>query len=225
RQMVRDFGAPENDLCQAIAEGNRARAAVREILHQRHAGRLEGSAAITIIRGFYTEDREQFARSAPEKLRCISPANSESRPRIMIKGAPLDHTALHCLVERCGGYVVAEDDWSGSRAAGDHDIRMDGDPVVAIFDKYFYDAVSPRVHPPSDADAWFGREIKKNKVNGVLFYIPLEDDVVGWDYPRHLALLKTGGVPSLAVRESGAPEPSSRLTDQVSDFVRMLRRE
>ena len=48
-------------------------------------------------------------------------------------------SSLHYLVEQVGGYVVAEDDWRGSRAAGDTDVCVNKDPVTAIFEKYFYD--------------------------------------------------------------------------------------
>jgi hypothetical protein len=79
------------------------------------------------------------------------------------------------------------------------------------------------VHPPGEADAWFHREIERSQVEGVLFYVPLEDDVVGWDYPRHLAFVQSRGIPSLLVRESGAPEPGPALAQQVAGFVHSLR--
>ena len=106
------------------------------------------------------------------------------RPHIVIKGAPLKDASLHRLVEEAGGYVVAEDDWRGSRAAGDTDVCVNKDPVTAIFEKYFYDEVSPRIQPSSDRDAWFQREIERGHVDGVLFYIPLEDDVRGLGLSR-----------------------------------------
>jgi hypothetical protein len=224
RQMVRDFDASEDNLWVAIAESNRARAAVREILQLREEGRMEGSAALGMIGEFYTRNREQFADTIRAQAQNTPPAHPGSRPRILIKGAPLDHTALHRLVEQQGGYVTAEDDWRGSRAAGDLDIRMEGDPVVGVFEKYFYDTVSPRVRPLDEANAWFRRKIEGSQADGVLFYVPLEDDVVGWDYPQHLAFLQSRDVPSLLVRESAAPEPSAGLIAQVAAFVEKLRR-
>jgi len=215
RQMARDFGASESSLPEAITEGNRARAALREILALRQEGRLEGSAAIRMIRRFYTTNREQFPALVQTLLREIPSALPTTRPRILIKGATLGDPALHRHVEQSGGYVVAEDDWWGSRAAGDQDIHVEGDPVAAIFDKYFYDALSPRVHPPEEGDKWFRREIERGQVEGVLFYLPLEDDVEGWDYPRHLAFLQSRGVPSLVVRNSAA---------DVSSFMENLGR-
>ena len=67
------------------------------------------------------------------------------------------------------------------------------DPVTAIFEKYFYDEVSPRVHPVEHRDAWFQREIERGHVDGVLFYIPLEDDVAGLGLSRgNSRILKRG---------------------------------
>jgi hypothetical protein len=213
RQMVLDFGASESNLRDAIAESNRARGAVREILQLREEGRMEGSVAFDLIKEFYTTNRDRFADCVGTRQKL---SNSTTRPRILIKGVSQVQPTLHRFVEHYGGYVVAEDDWRGSRAAGDADIPMEEDPVVAIFEKYFYDAVSPRIHPPDQADAWFRREIERGQVKGVLFYIPLEDDILGWEYPRHLALLQSRGVPSLLVRDSEAPE--------VAAFVESLRR-
>jgi benzoyl-CoA reductase/2-hydroxyglutaryl-CoA dehydratase subunit BcrC/BadD/HgdB len=201
-QMVRDFGVSDQALCEAIAESNRARAVVRQIHQKRRDGLLEGSAAVELIRGFYTEARATFADRVSAPLDAMDAPVAGNRPRILIKGAPLDGTALHRFVEDSFGYVIAEDDWRGSRAAGDRDVFISADPVTAIFEKYFYDEMSPRIQPFSDRDAWFHREVGTGHVDGVLFYIPLEDDVVGWDYPRHHAWLEARGVPSVVVRES-----------------------
>lgn len=220
-QMVRDFEVSDPALCEAIAESNRARAVVRQIHQKRRDGLLEGSAAVELIRGFYTEARATFADRVSAQLDalcvpvCVPVAGN--RPRVLIKGAPLDGPDLHRVVEGLGGYVIAEDDWRGSRAAGDRDVPTDSDPVTAIFEKYFYDEMSPRIQPSSDRDAWFHREVGTGHVDGVLFYIPLEDDVVGWDHPRHHAWLEARGVPSVVVRESCG-------VAQVAAFLGTLRR-
>jgi len=159
RQMVRDFEVAENELLDAIAESNRARGCVRDLLQKRREGQLEGSAALEMIRGFYLDDRSVFADRVLDLLKGMQEHVSVNRPHILIKGAPLKDASLHRTVEEAGGYVVAEDDWSGSRAAGDTDVCVNKDPVTAIFEKYFYDEVSPRVHPVERRDAWFQREI------------------------------------------------------------------
>ena len=217
RQMVRDLDVQESRLLDSIVEGNRARAAIREILRLRREGRLEGSVAVRLISGFYTESRWRFPDSVQEQLSASELSAPSRLPRVLIKGASLDHDGLHRLVETSGGYVVGEDDWRGSRAAGEQDIRVDGNPVGAIFEKYFYDAVSFRTYPPSEADSWFEKEVESGEVDGVLFYLPLEDDVAGWDYPRHLDFLQKRSVPSVVVRNVAAADVS------VSKFIEGLR--
>ena len=111
RQMVLDFAVSESALWDAIAESNSARAAVREILQLRKEGRLEGSAAFSLIKEFYTTNRDQFADRVRMQLPNAQLSCAASRARILIKGVSQAEPTLHCLVERCGGYVVAEDDW------------------------------------------------------------------------------------------------------------------
>jgi len=69
RQMMRDFNTSEHELRPAIAESNRARGCVRDILQKRREGCLEGSAAIEMIRGFYSEDRGMFADRVLDRLK------------------------------------------------------------------------------------------------------------------------------------------------------------
>lgn len=215
RQMARDFEVMPETLIQAIEESNRARTALREIQRKRDEGCLEGSEALEWISGFYSGNRSEFA--ARTLARCGAPQTAMigSRPRILIKGVSSEGTALHRIIEGAGGYVSAEDDWRGSRAGG-ADVRTDIDPVTAVFEKYFYDEMSPRVQPASDRDAWFHHTVKSN-VDAVLFYIPLEDDVVGWDYPRQAAWLNERNIPSMVIR---AIEPSTEL----DEFIRGLER-
>ena len=214
--MMRDLNASEDELRTSIAESNRARGCVRDILRKRSEGQLEGSAALELIRGFYSEDRGVFADRVLDRLKGIEEHVAADRPHILIKGAPLKDASLHRQVEEAGGYVVAEDDWRGSRAAGDTDVCVNKDPVTAVFEKYFYDEVSPRVHPSEHRDAWFRREIDRGQVDGVLFYVSPEDDVQGWDYPGQLAYLESRAIPSAVVRETGAT---------LGDFVGSLHRK
>jgi len=219
QEMVRDLGATEQGLQEAIEESNAARDAVRRIQKLRHEGRCPGTVALQLVSGFYAGDRRRFAREIPEKLRQLETNEVTNRPRILIKGAPLSHAASHELVEKVGGYVVAEDDWRGSRAAGVGNVQTDIDPVMAIFEKYFFDEQSPRVHPPEEADAWFHREMDSGRIDGVVFYEPLADDVAGWSYPRQLATVRKHGIPSLLIREDGRQDANRELIEQLGTFL------
>ena len=192
-------------LSAAITEGNAARHAIRGLLQEREgsAPRLRGSEALALIGAWYFMDRTEYARLAQEALLEIRKRPPLRGPRILIKGPPLDSPDFCTLVESHGAIVVAEDDWWGSRAAGS-DIDTTIDPVRAIFEKYYFDAPSPRVFPSEVADAWFHR--KAAEVDGVIFYLPPEDDVLGWDYPCLREFLDERSIPHLMLRHESSDE-------------------
>jgi benzoyl-CoA reductase/2-hydroxyglutaryl-CoA dehydratase subunit BcrC/BadD/HgdB len=201
-------------LREAIAEGNSARQAIRALLQQREgaAPRLRGSEAMALIGAWYFMDRSEYALLAQETLREIEMSTPLEGPRILIKGSPQDSSEFCAAIESHGAVVVAEDDWWGSRAAG-RDIETTMDPVRAIFEKYYFDAPSPRVFPDEISDAWF--HSKASQVDGVIFYLPQEDDVLGWDYPRLRAFLNDRAIPHLMAR--------SDSSDEIGAFIERLR--
>ena len=199
---------------EAIAEGNSARQAIRALLQQREgaAPRLRGSEAMALIGAWYFMDRSEYALLAQETLREIEMSTPLEGPRILIKGSPQDSSEFCAAIESHGAVVVAEDDWWGSRAAG-RDIATTMESMRAIFDKYYFDAPSPRVFPAEISDAWF--HSKASQVDGVIFYLPQEDDVLGWDYPRLRAFLNNRAIPHLMVR--------SDSSDEIGAFIERLR--
>lgn len=201
-------------LSAAIAEGNAARQAIRALLQEREgqAPKLTGCEALVLIGAWYFMDRTEYAHLAQEALREIQTRPPLTSPRILLKGTPLDSPDFCGAIESHGAIVVAEDDWWGSRAAG-LDIDTTIDPVRAIFEKYYFDAPSPRVFPSEVADAWFHR--KAAEVDGVIFYFPHEDDVLGWDYPRLREFLDERAIPQLMLRGDSS--------DEIGAFVERLR--
>lgn len=214
-------GADDERLRQAIAEGNSARRAIRSLMELRTSG-LSGAEAMELIGAFYFMDRAEYARLACSAATILSSRHPIAGPRVMIKGSMLDHPHLHRAIERHSALVSTEDDWWGARAAG-RDIDTEGDPVEAIFLKYYEDAPSPRVFPAAVADEWFLTEAAK--VNGVVFYIPPEDDVWGWDYPRLARLLDARGIPHMLIREDASTgDVSPECHDRIDQFVSTLGR-
>jgi benzoyl-CoA reductase/2-hydroxyglutaryl-CoA dehydratase subunit BcrC/BadD/HgdB len=201
------------DFSAAIAEGNAARQAIRELLQEREcpAPRLSGTDALALIGAWYFMDRAKYTQLAREALREIQMRPALEGLRILIKGSPQDAPDFCVAIEAHGAIVVAEDDWWGSRAAG-QDIDATADPIQAIFEKYYLDAPSPRVFPSEIADAWFHR--KATEVDGVIFYLPHEDDVIGWDYPRLRAFLDERAIPHLMLRDEDS--------DQIGAFIERL---
>jgi benzoyl-CoA reductase/2-hydroxyglutaryl-CoA dehydratase subunit BcrC/BadD/HgdB len=197
-------------LSSAITEGNTARQAIRGLLEQREgpAPRLTGSEALALVGAWYFMDRAEYTPLAREVLKEVQARPPLKGPRILIKGSSQSTPDFCAAIEAQGANVVAEDDWWGSRAAG-QDIDTIMDPIRAIFKKYYFDTPSPRVFPANIADEWFHR--KASEVDGVIFYLPHEDDVIGWDYPRLRAFLDERRIPHLMLRATSSGETGTFL--------------
>ncbi len=207
-------------LTAAINESNAARAATRQLLRLRRRAkpRLSGAEAMALIGAWNFMDRKTFAELALQAVKELKEAPSLNGPRLLIKGAALDHPYLHQALESHGALVVAEDDWHGSRAAG-RDIALGNDLLACVFRKYYRDADSPRVFPADVADAWFEREALRG-IDGVVFYLPPEDDIRGWDYPQQKQFLDERGIAHLLIREEvSEPMTSASLHEQIAAFI------
>jgi len=205
------------DIACAVEQSNRASRAIRRLLdlRQRTEPRLNGTEALALIGAMYFMDRAEYAQLAEEAAAEIALRPPGRGVRILIKGSPLHHTGLHRAIESHGAIVVAEDDWWGSRVST-KEISQQADIVRGIFGKYFREAPSPR----ELSHDWFLSSAAA--VDGVIFYLPPEDDVLGWDYPRLRETLNERGTPSLLIREDAAGELSSECHRRIEDFIRKL---
>ncbi|MGH9436472.1 MAG: 2-hydroxyacyl-CoA dehydratase [Terriglobia bacterium] len=188
-----------DDISTSIAESNSARAAVRSLMAlRRGTPRITGCLALSLIGPFWSIPRKEYSERAQEAVAKFRGSPALSAPRILVKGVPIDQSRLHGLLESFGALVVSEDDWWGERSAG-QDISSAGDPVAACFEKYYFDSPSPRTFPGSVADSWFGDRSRVG-VEGVVFYLPEDDYISGWDYPRQKKFLDALGVSSVVIR-------------------------
>jgi benzoyl-CoA reductase/2-hydroxyglutaryl-CoA dehydratase subunit BcrC/BadD/HgdB len=206
-----------DDLARAIEESNRAYRSVRELIALRDGPepRLGGAEALALIGAAYFMDRAEYAELAAEAVVEISSRSPIRVPRILIKGSPLHHIGLHRAIESHSAVVVGEDDWWGSRALK-KEIPSDTEAVRRIFETYYREAPSPR----QTSNAWFLSA--SSKVDGVIFYLPPEDDVLGWDYPQLRQTLDERATPSLLVREDASKPLSAECHEGIEHFVRGL---
>lgn len=170
-------------------------------------------------------DRGAYAKLANRACREIKSAKPLRGPRLLIKGTPLHHPRLHQALETHGAVVTAEDDWWGARAAGANILSTGSmnSLVRSIFENYYLHAPSPRVSPAAAADRWFQKAVKRG-IDGVVFYLPPDDDVYGWDYPRQRDFVRARGIPSLLIREEASRGLSAELNGRVREFVETARR-
>lgn len=205
-------------LLYAVRESNSARKAIRKLLSLRNpVPRVTGTEALTLIGASFFISRDEYAHLAGQAVEMIEGRAPVAGKRVMIAGSPLNHRGLHHALEKHGAVVVAEDDWWGSRSAGMDIADGSDDLLKAIFEKYYLDAPSPRVFPFEIADAWFQEE-STHGIDGVVFYLPPEDCVVGWDYPRRRRFLDERRIPHLLMRED-AGSISEECHEQIERFV------
>jgi benzoyl-CoA reductase/2-hydroxyglutaryl-CoA dehydratase subunit BcrC/BadD/HgdB len=211
----------DTDLANAVADSNQAREAVRGLLSLRHgaAPRLTGTEALPLIGAMYFMDRAEYAELAKQAVTELSSRPPLRGARLLVKGSPLNHTGLHQALEAHDAVVVAEDDWWGSRSVT-KEIPVEGDQIRSIFETYYLEAPSPRESPSDIADGWFLTAAAN--VDGVIFYLPPEDDVLGWDYPRLRKALEQREIPSLLVREDAFGGLSSECHELIEQFVSSL---
>jgi benzoyl-CoA reductase/2-hydroxyglutaryl-CoA dehydratase subunit BcrC/BadD/HgdB len=164
-------------------------------------------------------DRAEYAKLATAAANEIALRPPLHAPRLLIKGTPLCDTGLHRAIESHRALVVAEDDWWGTRAIS-KEIPINGDVIRSIFETYYRDAPSPRVFPREVADEWFLAAAAQ--VDGVVFYLPPEDDVLGWEHPALRKALEQRGIPSLLVREDAAEGLSPACHQHIEEFVSHL---
>jgi benzoyl-CoA reductase/2-hydroxyglutaryl-CoA dehydratase subunit BcrC/BadD/HgdB len=211
----------EAALLHAIEESNSVRKAIRKLLCLRRLEpRVAGTEALALIGASFFMGSREYARLAELAVEMIEGRNPHAGKRLMIEGSSLNHRGLHRALEKHGAIVVAEDDWWGSRSAGEDIADGSNDLLKAIFEKYYLDAPSPRLFPFEIADAWFQRE-STDGIDGVVFYLPPEDCVAGWDYPRRRHYLDARGIPHLLVRED-AMSISEECHECIEKFVRNI---
>jgi benzoyl-CoA reductase/2-hydroxyglutaryl-CoA dehydratase subunit BcrC/BadD/HgdB len=206
------------DLERAVAVSNAARAATRQLLRLRGgAPRLGGTEAAALIGAARVMDRGEFAALAAGAVATLEQSPPLGGVRLMIAGAPPDGSGLHARLESLGAVVTAEDGWWGAGA----DMAGGGDLLKAIFEKYYFDTPSPRVFPADEADRWFDRTVREG-IDGVVFYLPPEDYVAGWDYPRRKRQLDALGIPSMVLRADAAALDDEWLA-RIGRFIEAVR--
>ena len=214
-------------LSNAVTESNRARAALRQLQNLRmgDAPRISGTDALAISGALYFTDRAIYAKCVDRACREMKSSKPLRGPHLLIKGTPLYHPRFHQALEAHGAVVTAEDDWWGTRAASANirSARSMQALVRSVFENYYLCAPSPRVAPAAAADLWFQRTVKR-EIDGVVFYLPPDDDVYGWDYPRQRDFLRASGIPSLLIREDASRSLSVEMSGRLRAFIETAHR-
>jgi benzoyl-CoA reductase/2-hydroxyglutaryl-CoA dehydratase subunit BcrC/BadD/HgdB len=209
RQNARD------DLPDAIARANRARAAARRLDALRvGTPRIAGSDALPLLGAFWQIEPERYASLANAASDLLASQAPLAGPRVLAAGAPVDGTVLHAAIEAAGAVVVAElSPFGGCGIAAD--VEPADDPFAALAKHYGRESLDARLPVKTlmrrleqllaDADA-------------VVISLPPDDASYGWDYPRVRELLARHAIPHTVL----AGDPAFDATTADRERIRQL---
>ena len=186
-----------DDVRDEIVRTNVARAAVRRLIALRGgAPRVTGAEVFPLLGAFWRLPPDDYAALAGEAADDIARRPTLAGPRVLLAGAPVDGPALHAVIESHGAIVVAEVGPWGSGSAGD-DVVCGDDPMTALADKYSTDVIGPRTPAKALRDS-IARSL--DQVDAVVFSLPPDDTVFGWDYPALRGLLDERRIPHMCLQ-------------------------
>ncbi len=194
------------DLEGAIARYNRIRDKLGRFVGRRWAlpSKLRGADAFEL----YTASQRLDPRVFEEVLDGLlaTPPAAASGTRTLLVGSAHDTPALHGLIERSGGQVVAEFHARGDLLFGPELVQGERDPLDAVSDHYHRHSVGPRTHPPPTA-ALLELAAASGAETAVFFYYA-EEEALTWDHREQSAALEARGLRTLLLdRESYPPSP------------------
>ena len=193
---LRQRPASTEDVDAAIEQTNVARAALRRLLDlRRHGPRVSGAEVLPLLGAFWCMAPDEYAGLANEAADVLSRRTPHDGPRVLLAGAPVDGPALHAAIEAFGAVVIAEPGPWGTDAPGE-DVSSDGDPFMALAERYRRCATGPRM-PLTTVQQLM--QSLTDDVDAVIVVLPPEDTAFGWDYPALRVWLAARQLPHLCV--------------------------
>jgi hypothetical protein len=188
--------AAADDVRDAIARANAARASMRRLLALRHGSpRVSGAEVLPLLGAFWRFAPDEYVALAGAAADVLARRPPLDGPRVMLAGAPVDGPQLHAAIESHGAIVVAEPGPWGSEAAGE-DVGPGDDPFAAIAERYRRSAIGPRTPLATVRQRM---ESLMDDVDAVVVVVPPDDTAFGWDYPCLRAWLEARQLPHLCV--------------------------
>lgn len=204
-----------DDVRDAIASANRARAAARRLDALRtDPPRIAGTDALPLLGAVWQLEPERYASLANDAADAIARRPPLEGPRVLTAGAPLESTAVHAAIETEGGVVVAELSPFGGCGIG-ADVEAADDPFAALADHYGSESIDARL--PVKALMRKLDDVVAT-VAAVVISLPPDDATFGWDYPRVRELLAGHSIPHTVI--TGDPAIGATAADR--ERIRLL---
>ena len=205
---------PEHALASSIALYNRVRDRLRAMSQLRHAlpCQLAGADALELYTAAQRLDPAVFEHA----LETLLARGGSSAPgvRTLLVGSAHDTPALHQLIARCGGQVVADFHARGDLLFGPN-VRDEAPALQALSEHYHRQSVSARTYPPPLTALLDLADM--SRAEAAVFFYYAEEEALTWDHPEQQAALRARGLTTLLLDREAYP-PSADLEPRLRQF-------
>lgn len=212
-------------LRESIRWMNRARSAFRAIFSEQAAN--PNGIPFEAVHGWSrrwlaepTAGRlEEILRECSE----VSTGNSaQGRSRVLLTSSMLDQPGLISMIQGTGLEVIVADECMGARHY-DGDVSEDGDPYLAIAERYLTRWPCPRMHGHKRRLERLDRLIEEARVEGVIALQLKYCDQCAFDLPLLKEHCEAKGIPLLVVENDYGEGGSGQIRVRVEAFAEMLQ--
>lgn len=192
--LAEQLGASAPALAAEVARHDAVRAAAKRLLAMRRpTPQVSGAEIFPWLVKSGEDDPTHYVEAASALVADLRTRPPLPGPRVLLAGAPVDGPELHIAIEALGAVVVGElSAWSTGMSAPHTGADEIAHPVLALATACRTEFLGPRL-PATDLRAWFDEALAG--IDAVVFSLPPDDAVFGWDYPAWRAALEARGLP------------------------------
>lgn len=219
----------DDALRQAIEVYNRTRTLLRQLYELRKADTppISGAEVMDILLAGLILPKEEYNQKLELLLgslqsKVASPKKGEDQIRVMVVGSELDNSEYLRTIEELGGVVVCDDLCNGTRYFWD-DVKVNGDPLQALANRYLRRSPCARMRPTNERMAHARRLIQDFRVDGIIYEALKFCDLYGEDFPLFKENIKDLGVPSMLLTRDYSVAGLGQMKTRIQAFFETIR--
>ncbi len=207
---------------------NRIRKALRELykIKSMNPGAIRGRDLHTAVKAGMVMDRNVYADHLEEYIKelrsAMHGASSDRYKRVFLAGGICNIPDIYSSLEESGGAAVWDELCTGTRYF-DGEIKITGDPVDAIAERYMERLICPvKYRSMNERSDSLVRQVREHDAGGVIFLILKYCDPHSFDYPDMKKRLDMEGIPSTLLELEDGRGIDGQIKTRIESFLEML---
>ncbi len=193
---------------------------------------ISGPEALLITNTWFYDDIQSWTthlKALNDELDTLEDTNNKlDKPKLLITGSPniFPEMKVPVLVEKLGGFIMADEFCSGARMLHDT-VAVDEwwlyDMIPALADRYLKPSACPNFHPNDDRIRKILSDIDALGIDGVVYQVFTGCQLYDLEARRTGKLLDEKGIPVLFIETDYNPDDFGQLTTRVEAFLETLK--